>query len=399
MSTSIPIIIDSSGPSPTPPATLRSTLVDNVAATNPDYTANLPGSLIEDIASTDVGALTMIDQARVDAINSVTPLGANAALLAQQGQMFGIPQGTENNASVYVVFSGPAGFVINPGYVVSDGSHQYTVIYGGVIGTSGDSPPLYAVATTYGIWSIAAGSVTTIETSIPTGYTVTVTNPNAGTEATTAETVFEYRARILQAQQVTVQGVGTFLRSNLNAINGVFSRLVSVRTVTGGWEVICGGGDSYEVAWAIYRSVLDLSTIIGSTTTANNLSATLIDGPDSYTVTYVNPPQQTASVAITWNTTLTNFTKSAQVNSLGVVAVQNYINSIQVGQPINLNSMIEAFNAGVSSAIAVNDITTLSFVVKINGTTASPTAGTNIIPSDPESYFYASATDVTSTQG
>ena len=58
-------------------------LVALVASENPDYTANLPGSLIEDIASTDVGALTGIDQARVDAINSVTPYGANAFVLAQ----------------------------------------------------------------------------------------------------------------------------------------------------------------------------------------------------------------------------------------------------------------------------------------------------------------------------
>ncbi|EEF27062.1 conserved hypothetical protein, partial [Ricinus communis] len=73
------------GPVPTAPATLRQNLVNGVAATNPDYTANLPGGLIEDIASTDTGALVTIDQARIDAVNSVTPYGANAFILAQQG--------------------------------------------------------------------------------------------------------------------------------------------------------------------------------------------------------------------------------------------------------------------------------------------------------------------------
>jgi hypothetical protein len=53
-----------------------------VAAEVPDYTANLPGSLIEDISSTDVQALATIDQARVDAINSFSPYGANAFALA-----------------------------------------------------------------------------------------------------------------------------------------------------------------------------------------------------------------------------------------------------------------------------------------------------------------------------
>ena len=87
----IPLVMTSEGPVPTPPATLRAQLVDSVASTNPDYTANLPGSLIEDIASTDVGALVTMDQARVDAINSVTPYGANAFVLGQLGAQFGIP--------------------------------------------------------------------------------------------------------------------------------------------------------------------------------------------------------------------------------------------------------------------------------------------------------------------
>ena len=99
----IPLVMGVNGAVPTSPVNLRSTLINNVAATNPGYTANLPGTLIEDIASTDVAAMAQIDQARVDAVNSVTPYGANAFVLAMLGAQFGIQQGLPTNTSVYVV--------------------------------------------------------------------------------------------------------------------------------------------------------------------------------------------------------------------------------------------------------------------------------------------------------
>src|SRR6185437_9408600 len=145
--TSIPLVMTATGPVPTSPSTLQQALISNVAASNPGYTASLPGSLIEDISSTDVGALATIDQARVDAINAVTPYGANAYVLAQLGQQFGVPQGQAANGSVLVQFSGSVGYIIPAGFVVSDGTNQYTVASPGtVIGGAGVSVQVTAVA-------------------------------------------------------------------------------------------------------------------------------------------------------------------------------------------------------------------------------------------------------------
>lgn len=77
----LPIIMTSEGPQPTPATTIWQALIQAVSSQVPGYTANLPGSLIEDISSTDVAALAVIDQARVDAVNSVSPYGANASVL------------------------------------------------------------------------------------------------------------------------------------------------------------------------------------------------------------------------------------------------------------------------------------------------------------------------------
>lgn len=466
----IPLVMNESGPVPTPPATLQQTLINNVAATNPGYTANLPGSLVEDISSTDVGALTLIDQARVDAINAVTPYGANAYVLAQQGLMFGIPQGIPTNASVFVVFSGPAGYVLSPGFLVSDGTNQYALQDGGVIESGGMSPQLFAVATNSGTFAIPANTVTQLVTSVASGYSITVTNPEAGTPATASESVQSYRSRVLDAFKANVTGTPALLKRLLGDITGVQSQRVSINQVSGGWQVVCGGGDAYSVAYAILQAVPDISTLQGSqlaitgmtnanpvvvttnthsnftagqtftvsganpsgfnttyivasvssnsiTTTTNgsafgsytsgakfspnprNVAVSIFQNPDTYNITFVNPPEQIVTVDVVWNTTLPSFTAGTSVNQLAAPAIQSYINSIFVGQPINLLEMTAVFQDAVASVIDAPNITTLEFTVTINGTTASPTAGTSIIPSEPESYFSCSATGVTVNQG
>jgi hypothetical protein len=388
---------------PTAPDTLREALINGVAALVPDYTANLPGLLIEDVSSTDVGAMITMDQARVDAVNSVTPYGANAFILAQQGIMLGIAQGTPNNTNVLVVFTDVSaeGYVIPAGFVVGDGTNQYVVQDGGVIGTGGSTNPLLAVATQGGTFSVPQNTVTQIVTSLPSPYsaTMTVTNPQAGTPATSAESVQSYRSRIIQGNQVAGQGTPAYIQSLLTDVPGVTPRLVSILQSTFGWEVLCGGGDPYQVARAIYAGTLDLSTIVGSNTTDRNVTVTITDSPNQYNITYVNPPQQVVTVATIWNTNLPNFTAGEQVNQLGAPAIQSYINSIVVGQPINLLEMQNAFQSAVASALATHNLTTLTFTVTINGIVVTPEAGTSIILSDPESYMLASASGVTVTQG
>lgn len=278
MSSSItfPIVITSSGLQPQAPATLRATLLTTVAAINPGYTATLPGSLIEDVSSTAVYGIALCDSAKVDLVNSLTPFGANAYILGQLGDMFGIPQGSENNASVYVVFTGNTGFRIPAGFIVTDGTYQYVTQESGVCGDSGTgfgpSQPVFCVASVYGIWPIPAGTVTGLISSVPTGYTLTVTNPNAGTQATAEEAEEDYRAIVLQSWAATVQGFSSTLKANLAKVPGVQQRFISVKISGTLYEIICNGGDPYQTANAIYDAIFDIATLIGSTITLTSVT-------------------------------------------------------------------------------------------------------------------------------
>lgn len=247
-------------------------LLASVAAVNPGYTANLPGSLIEDISSTDVAALLLCDSAWVELVNSITPYGANAFLLNQLGNIAGLTAGTPTNTSVSLVFGGTPGYVIAQGFVVSDGVYQYVVQSGGVIGSSGSSALIYAVAPLSGSWAVPSNTVTQLVTSVPSGVTLTVTNPVAGVPSTTAETETSFRSRVLQAGLAASQGMARYLKTLLANVPGVQSRLISVRQQTNNWEVIVGGGDPYAVAYAIYSALFDVSSLVGSTLSVSGVT-------------------------------------------------------------------------------------------------------------------------------
>ncbi|EPR9225442.1 TPA: baseplate J/gp47 family protein [Citrobacter amalonaticus] len=256
---------DAAGPVPKTAEELRSELVSRATELSPGITTDLPGSLIEDIVSTDVGALLICDQARVDLINSVGPLKANLSMLNLLAQQSGVAaQKTEGSTTVPVTFSGPAGFPVPQGFLVGDGTYTYQVSDATIISASGISSTVTCVATNTGSWAVPAGSVNQILTSLPSDITLTCTNPVAGTPGGEPETNYEFRERVWEAQMSTVQGYPGFIRQKLTDLENVQARLVSVVQSGNSWVVMCGGGDIYEMAGAIYKSAGDISRLKGA---------------------------------------------------------------------------------------------------------------------------------------
>jgi hypothetical protein len=278
-SISVNLTVTAQGAQPTAPATLYANLITLVATFDSGYTI-LPAALQEDLASTGLYNLALIDSVAVDLINSISPYYANAWLLVQLGQIYGVPQGLDTNGSVFVIFSSnTAGFQIPPGWIVSDGTNQYVVQHGGVIETGLSSAPIFCVASQPGTFPIPANSVTTTITQPPagSGITLTVTNPLAGVPEAASQTEWDYRTQVLAAGLVSGQGNQSMLKTLLANVPGVQPQLVSVRLISDpavGWEVICGGGDPYAVANAIYQSGVDLSTLVGSDNVITDVSAT-----------------------------------------------------------------------------------------------------------------------------
>lgn len=541
--------ITNAGAVPDSPTVLLNEVIAAASVLSPGLTANLPASLIEDLASTATGAVVIQDQGVADLINSISPFTANPPLIYALGAQNGIIQGTSSNTSVYVTFlSTNYGFPINKGFVVSDGTNQYIVQDGGVIPTSGQSTALYCLAVNSGSFAVPVGTVTQIITSLPSGINVTCTNLTAGLPGQSAQTLESYQSQVIQAGQATAQGMPTFVKTLLQNVPGVQSNLISISAVGTNWKIIVGGGDPYNVANAIYLGFFDFSNLVGSailaysisnaypavvvtnlnhgyqtgqivqftsatgmsginsipftaivtdqktfslnvaiasitwastgggkvtvitatphgipsgtisgtiygctpsayngtftltqvntttftyplasnpgvstklgytpfdSTTAGsynsdtaivtpnlrNVSVSINSYPDTYAIPFVNPPSQTVTVSLTWNTISPNYVSDVAVTAAGQPAITKYINGIEVGQPINLFDMQAAFQASVANLLQVSLISKMNFVVTINGVTTSPSAGTGVIYGDPESYFQTTNALITITQG
>lgn len=130
-----------------------------------------------------------------------------------------------------------------------------------------------------------------------------------------------------------------------------------------------------------------------------NQTVAIYDFPDSYSITFVEPPQQIVDIVLLWDTISTNLVSPAAVQQLGAPALANYINSISVGQPINVFEMQAVFQEAVASVIPTTQLTRMVFTVSINGTSTPPLSGTGIIEGDPESYFYTTTTNIDIDQG
>ena len=135
------------------------------------------------------------------------------------------------------------------------------------------------------------------------------------------------------------------------------------------------------------------------TPNARNLSVNLYDAPNTYAVPLVLPPQETVTITVTWNTTSDNVVSNAAIQQAAAPALVGYINSIFVGQPINVNLLNSTFTLAIAAILPPQLLTRLVFSVSINGTGVSPTSGTFLISGDPESYFYCDTTDITIAQG
>jgi hypothetical protein len=396
-----PVVVTAAGMQPQDPQDLRDQIQAAAVAQSPGITTNLPAILVEDFLSTAVPAVSLADQARVEQANSLTPYGANEALLSQLGTIYigeGAP-GKATNTSVLVVFSGTVGYTVPNGLLVGDGSNTYQVQTGGPISGGGSSAPMTAIAVQPGSFGVPANTVVRVLTSVPGSVNLTVNNPTAGTPAGADETWSSFRTRVLQAGMAACVGGPRLIKTLVGAVPGV--QKVSVQAATGGLRVIVKGGDVYQVAFAILSAVDSPSSLVGHVAGGTNVTVSLIDPPNTYAVEFVAAATQTVTMNVTWNTTATNFTGGGAFPSLVQPPLVAYINSIAIGQPINVLEMNEIFQTSVAKLLSADFLTRLVFGVSINGTPTAPGTGTYAITGDAESDFFTAidGSGISVTQG
>jgi len=119
------------------------------------------------------------------------------------------------------------------------------------------------------------------------------------------------------------------------------------------------GGDPYEVAYAIYKSVPYISILIndvsnpsGSEVEKKTILITVY--PDVYQVPLVVPSSQNVMVLITWASAAKTYIDPAGVAKAVQPNIADYVNAIAVGQPINIFQMQDIFLKLVERLVAAS---------------------------------------------
>jgi hypothetical protein len=316
----------------------------------------------------------------------VTAINSNGETTKSNEQSVTTTGTTSSNTVSWASVSGATGYRIYRGTAAGGENTNFTVNSG---------------STTSYVDTGTAGTSGTPPATNTTALSLSVTNPLAGTSSTGAESPESYRSRVLQAGLAASVGTPRFIKTQVANVPGVASNLVSVQQSGTSLRVVVGGSPNvYQVAYAIFTAIDNPGILTGSAiNAARNVTVSLNDYPDTYTIEYVSSPQQTVTLSVTWNTILSNFTGGAAFPSLVQQPLVDYINGIAIGNPINVMEMNQVFQEAVSSLLDPSLLTRLVFTVFINGVSTAPAAGTYAVSGDAEGYFNATASGITVTQG
>lgn len=381
------------------PAQIRASLDAYVLAANPNYQSTLPGSLIEDIASTVVAAIYQIETAKVDLINSISASTANEQVLIPMAAERGIYRNYQYRSNAYLKFTGTtAGKVIPSGTICTAGGYNWITQEDAIIPSNGGNDTVYAICATDGAINALPNTIVTIS---PVISGVTVTNVLAAVPGSYYDqTIDSLRYRLVDSLKSPTTGFIGLAKAAIKKVPGVDSRLVSIQTGTGFYRIFVGGGDRYAVAKAIFDNFFYMAYLTYSATdSARNVGVNITDGSDTYLVKYVQPLQQPLSILLTFKTKAGTYFDITDVTTLAKAAFINHVNALPINSDANLNEIKRVFTESIAELIDPSLITNIALDIRVNFVAQTPATGYEIIPAPAESYWYIASNQISITDG
>ncbi|WP_421595710.1 baseplate J/gp47 family protein [Rahnella sp. PD4] len=294
--------------------------------------------------------------------------------LSSNVKINGIYRDPANNSTVDLLITGTIGLEITNGSARDANSIIWTLPTSVVIGTDG-TVLVTATCATSGAVAALAGTVTGINT--PTRGWISVTNPNAATVGSVAET--DAALRIRQAQSVALASVTPF-----DALDGAIANISGVtrhklyENDTGSVDAnglpphsitaVVDGGDATEIATTIQLKK-------GQGVTPNG--TTQITVADKYGNPHVIGFNRPVPVPVYIAISLQAFTGyTSQIGADIKTAIAAYINALTIGDDVLLSRVYSPANLGVVSGgeSRYYDITSLQI-----GKSTGSVAAANII--------------------
>jgi uncharacterized phage protein gp47/JayE len=283
----------------------------------------------------------------IQVYNSFSPSSGMTDALTRNVKINGIARKAATNSTVDVTLTGTAGTTITNGSVKDANGIIWNLPATVTIDTSG-AVTVTATCANSGAVAAVAGSITKINT--PTRGWTAVSNANAATVGTAAET--DAQLRIRQAQSVAIPSLTPF-----EAVDGAIANVTGVtrhklyENDTGSVDsngipahsiaAIVDGGDVTDIAQTIRGKKGQGVSTYGSTT---------VTVPDKYDNPHAISFSRSTDVPIYIAMTLKVFTGyTTQIGEQIKQAIADYINGLTIGDDVLLSRLYSPANLGVVS--------------------------------------------------
>lgn len=318
-------------------------------------------------------------------INNMLPYMQNEVAFSIYGEGLGLPYKNATQTSVMLVFTGTAGTYIPDGLSVTDvnGTITVTTANAGVI-TNDGTVSLLAYAVQAGTTNIPANTLTKMSENIAG---VSVNNPVAGTQGQDAETFEEYRARVHRATTIKSYGQFDYLYTQVANVEGVDMRLFNAlerREQKPSMppymytEIVVGGGDDIEVAYAIDKGAGLSGRLYSSNPSDSDQNRTITVNLKVFntdrTVIFTRPKQSNLSIVV-----VTTSKKTIDLSLpylLSFQALQQYFNTVSISEDISLNKITDIILDSVAILVDRTDIGAFKYTIKLDSTDVSTEATT-----------------------
>ncbi|WP_304354227.1 baseplate J/gp47 family protein [Brachyspira innocens] len=320
-------------------------ILDNLtskASQQVDGFSNTPSGIQNNLLQESVILLSQFQDMAANTMNGISPSYANDFLVLELGEAFGLKIKDKQLPNTTITFYGLPGVIIPEGVQISnaDNSKTFTTTTSDIIKANGEVT-IYCEGADYYDDIAPANSLNVLVNQIQN--VSRCTNLNDAVESTPAETISQFRERFQNRAMANRSGTIAVLTNKLKEIEGVQDRLCTYKAsqiVEEGvskavLEVIVGGGDDYQVALAIFNSVLYPDIFVsnpsrGETNRTVNINVTFnsVDFPITYTRPKIN--QLSINISLTVQSGFINIPSEAFTLLLRPY-FEDYINNLKIG--------------------------------------------------------------------
>lgn len=356
---------------------IREDLQDKAYLSIKDF-SNLPSSIQNNLIDEASIIVNEFEDMIANVMNGISPAYANDFIISQLGAAFGVKRKDKSLQNVMIEWTGLAGVIIPSGSQVAseDGVYMFSTAEQCIIREDGKAT-VNAIADDYYDKVIDAHTLNVMITDILN--IESCDNPNSSSEPILEESITDYRARVQNRCLANRSGTVATLHDNILKVQGVSSRLITYRTDTEileGYrmntiEVVVGGGDDYQIAEAIFNSILfpeNLTSKPSDDDTARKVLKNVIFNEVEFPITFTRPIIKNISINVSISV-LSGYINIPQeaMQELLLIVFENYINKLKVGYSPSVNSFNNLiYDVFLDNNYSLDIITGITYAISID---------------------------------